>query len=240
MIKKHLLALTALSITLSPSAFSAPASTEYVRNAMNALQSELSNTLNALNNLITTVQGQVNDLPILTYKLGDIAEGGRVFWVDASRQHGLMVSLTDLNEPEGVTWRNGESGDRITNAQAHGLGAGETNTRLIIAEQTIDEQEGRFAALLAGSYQIAGDGTPCAATMRANTPCFSGWYLPSTYELVLLHNSFRRMNLEQLDGFYWSSTEGSPTDAWLVDFATGEPLLREKSTLAQVRAIRAF
>lgn len=48
-----------------------------------------------------------------------------------------MVSLTDLI-PEGIEWRNGDGGGKIINAKAQSLGSGEMNTRLIVAEQTID------------------------------------------------------------------------------------------------------
>ncbi|MCK1859837.1 hypothetical protein MXE00_15995, partial [Legionella pneumophila] len=39
----------------------------------------------------------------------------------------------------GIPWRNGESGDKTTNAKANGLFAGLSNTHLIISEQTIDQ-----------------------------------------------------------------------------------------------------
>lgn len=187
------------------------------------------------------IQNQVNDLPIITHRIGELFQGGLIFYVDASRQHGLMTSLIDL-VPEGIEWRNGEGGDRTVNAQAKGLGAGENNTRLIISQQTIDQQEGLFAALIAANYQISADGvSPCPANMTVTLPCFGGWYLPSVYELVLLHTNLKHLGLGQLtDTVYWSSTENNTTQAWLVDFSSGEPRISDKSMPAQVRAIHAF
>ncbi|WP_182352934.1 hypothetical protein [Legionella sp. PC1000] len=70
-----------------------------------------------------------------------------------------------------MQWRNGPSGNKVTNARADGIGAGETNTRVIIAEQTIDNQKGTFAALKAVSFQVLSDGiTPCQ-TPIAMTAC---------------------------------------------------------------------
>jgi hypothetical protein len=225
----------------SANVFSQAASTEYVRNMVTAAQNELTTLISASHNEIETIQKEINALPIITHRIGEIFQGGIVFYVDASQQHGLMASLTDI-APQGVEWRNGTSGDRTVNARAQGLGAGETNTRLIVAEQTIDEQEGQFAALLASSYQIAADGlSSCDVPLTASSPCYGGWYLPSAYELVLLHANLKIKGLGELsDELYWSSTEDSVTEAWAVDFHQGEPLVREKSLLARVRAIHSF
>jgi hypothetical protein len=228
----------------STNALSNPASTEYVKEALTSLRTEMGSQLSVLSSTTSAtlekLQNQVNELPIVTHRIGEIFQGGIVFYVDASQQHGLMASLADLG-PE-IEWRNGEGGDRTVNAAAQGLGAGEMNTRLIVAEQTIDQQEGQFAALVAANYQIAADGkSPCAATMTASSTCYSGWYLPSAYELILLHANLKNQGLGQLtDAPYWSSTEASTTQAWLVDFSLGSAEAREKSTLARVRAIHAF
>lgn len=242
MVTKKLIATGVLVCALSTHAWCSPASTEYVKASIDALRTELNAQIKALNTGVGSVQKQVNELPLITHHIGEVFQGGMVFWVDASQQHGLMVSLADLNGSEGIEWRNGEGGDRTVNAHAKGLGAGENNTRLIVAEQTIDQQEGQFAALLAANYQVSVDGmTPCPATITATLACYGGWYLPSVYELVLLHTHLKRMGLGQLaDLSYWSSTESSTTEAWLVDFSSGEPSVHEKSTTALVRAIHAF
>lgn len=216
-----------------------PASTEYVKSAIDGLRIELENQISSN---INTVQTQVNSLPIVTHHLGEIFQGGMVFWVDASLQHGLMVSLSALTEPDGIEWRNGEGGDRTVNAKGLGLGSGETNTRLIISEQTIDEQDGQFAALLASNYQISADGqTPCPSTITKATSCIGGWYLPSVYELMLLHQNLKQINPNQiLSESYWSSSEHNTTEAWLIDFNSSEAKISSKSTRAQVRAIHSF
>lgn len=227
-------------------------------NQLTAKTNELSITLNQLNlqlnqfinqmndrstganSKIEAVQKQINELPIITHHIGEVFQGGMVFYVDSSQQHGLMVSLSDIGDA--VEWRNGEGGDRITNAQAQGLGSGEANTRLIISEQTIDQQEGPFAALTAANYQISSDGkSPCPSTMNVTFTCYGGWYLPSLYELVLLSSSLKHLGLGEIkDELYWSSTESDTTQAWLVDFARGEPQVRDKATPAHIRAIHAF
>lgn len=239
---KSVIAIGMLASMLSANAIGNPASTEYVKSAIDGLRSELTTQIKTLKSGMGSVQKQVNELPIITHKIGEIFQGGMVFWVDGSLQHGLIVSLADLNGQEGVEWRNGEGGDRTVNAQAKGLGAGAANTRLIIAQQTIDQQEGQFAALLASNYQISADGiTPCPAMITATKACYGGWYLPSVYELVLLHTTLKSTDLGGLaNDAYWSSTESNTTQAWLVDFSSGEPYVREKATPARIRSIRTF
>lgn len=207
---------------------------------LNSLTTKISESDSNTANKIEVVQKQINELPLVTHQIGEVYQGGMIFYVDSTQQHGLLVSLIDLGDP--IEWRNGEGGDRITNARSHGLGAGETNTRLIISEQTIDDQEGSFAALIANNYQIAADGkSPCPTTMSASLTCYGGWYLPSEYELVLLHSSLKKMGLADLkDDLYWSSTEGNTTQAWLLDFSTGETKAQDKSTRAQIRAVHNF
>lgn len=201
--------------------FASPASTDYVKAAVDTLRNEFHSI--------------VNQLPIITPQLGEIYQGGIVFWVDASKQHGLVASIYDLTASQGISWRNGESGDRMVNAKGKGLGAGASNTRLIIAQQTIDDQQGQFAALLAENYEAQADGSPCTDSMSTGSLCYSGWYLPSIYELFLLQS---QLNLSH--GLYWSSTENSETEAWLLDFASKEARIEEKSVTALVRAIHAF
>ncbi|HAT4390781.1 TPA: DUF1566 domain-containing protein [Legionella pneumophila] len=179
----------------------------------------------------------------LTHYIGEEYNGGIIFWVDKTGQHGLIASKTDLNNNEGIQWRNGESGNKVTNARADGIYAGESNTKLIIAQQTIDNQSGTFAALLAANYRVLGDGiTPCPNPTTESPTCYGGWYLPSAYELTLLHNNLQRQGISTFaPDYYWSSTESSVGEAWLQNFSTGELMASGKaSTLGHVRAVSRF
>lgn len=219
---KHVLGITALTASLSNTAYCTQASIDYVKNAIDAFRGEVHSIISAL--------------PFVTPKLLDIYQGGIVFYVDESKQHGLVASLKDLNEEPGIAWRNGEGGDRMTNAKARGLYGGETNTRLIVAGQTIDDQQGQFAALLASSLQVGADGLrPCIDLMTVESICYSGWYLPSIYELFLMQSQ-----LHLSGGLYWSSTEVNEAEALSMDFETGDIRSGEKSMLFKVRAIHAF
>ncbi|MBA4697728.1 MAG: DUF1566 domain-containing protein [Legionella sp.] len=176
-----------------------------------------------------------------SHRIGEQYQGGVVFWVDGSGQHGLVVSKHDLNEGQGIQWRNGDSGNKITNARSDGIHAGDVNTRLIVASQTIDNQSGNFAALVASTFAVQADGeTPCDS--ESTSTCYGGWYLPSRYELSLLANNTQHNAITSFaPDYYWSSTEASVSEAWLQAMPTGEQMASEKaSTLGRVRAVHAF
>ncbi|MFJ1270001.1 DUF1566 domain-containing protein [Legionella lytica] len=176
------------------------------------------------------------------HSIGERYHGGIIFYVDDSGQHGLIASIKDTGGI-GVQWRNGDSGNKITNAKGDGIGAGATNTRLIISQQTIYDTKGKFAALQASQFQVMEDGvTPCKTPIATAHVCYSGWYLPSAYELQLMHQNLHENNLSSFaPEFYWSSTEASISNAWLVNFSSGEITASSKSnTVGRVRAVSQF
>lgn len=188
------------------------------------------------------IEGDTIKSTVPTHHLGEFYRGGLVFYVDEAGQHGLIASKIDVNE-QGIQWRNGASGNKVTNSRGDGVGAGETNTRLIIAQQTIDNQKGNFAALSAANFQVLGDGvTPCKTPVAADSMCYSGWYLPSAFELQLMYTNLHTRNLSSFaPEYYWSSTENDAASAWLINFSTGELMASSKSnTVGRVRAIAHF
>lgn len=218
-------------------------------NKIIALESNLDILRNAnaakvgsLESSLATLKAQVAQIPppvkFPRHEIGELYQGGLIFQVDETGQHGLVVALKDAAE-EGLAWRNGASGNKTTNARAEGLYAGEANTRLIVAAQTPDQQKGQFAALAALTYQVAGDGiSPCAEQSHA---CYGNWYLPSAYELTLLYKNLVVTGLIVLPNeAYWSSTELSVGSARLLATGEGELKPGPKVTTAHVRAISRF
>lgn len=211
----------------------------------------LQNSVTSLNNAnaaqqlaLDKAQADINALKALIQKyhppkVGDHYGGGVVFYVDETGQHGLISSLSDLDDGSGIQWYNGVS--KVTGASGDGIGAGASNTAIIIAAQISDNPNGIFAAKLAADFSVQEDGvTPC--TGAADEICYGDWYLPSKYELILL--------LQQksvLDGFiasmYWSSTDrgfDDGTSAWSIFSSDITPASMFKGNTFAVRAIRAF
>lgn len=157
--------------------------------------------------------------------IGQSYQGGVIFWLDATRQHGLIAATKD--QSAGIQWSNGTS--RFTGTTGDGLYAGLMNTALIVASQLSDNQSGSFAAKVCADYSVTFNGID-----------YGDWYLPSKYELKLLYQQ-----KDVIGGFsltyYWSSTESDYNNlAWRQNFNGGYLSGYSKDDTHRVRAIRAF
>jgi hypothetical protein len=156
--------------------------------------------------------------------IGDSYQGGKIFWLDATGQHGLIAATAD--QSTGIQWRNGT--DRYTGTTGDGLYAGAMNTAMIVATQMADNQTGNFAAKVCADYSVTVSGVT-----------YGDWYLPSKYELNLLYLQKTAVG-GFASAFYWSSTEAINGNAWIQDFDYGGQGTTNKGTTYYVRAVRAF
>ena len=159
-----------------------------------------------------------------TLAIGDSYQGGIIFWLDATGQHGLIAATADQNT--GIQWFNGTY--RYTGTAGDGLYAGAMNTAMIVATQMADNQSGSFAAKVCADYSVTVGGVT-----------YGDWYLPSKYELNLLY-----LQKIAVGGFasayYWSSTEYDGSNAWEQYFGSGFQYGHSKYGTDYVRAVRAF
>ena len=165
---------------------------------------------------------------ITEYIVGTEAEGGIVFYVDVTGEHGLVAALEDLGLFE---W--GCYGTYISGADEQAIGTGYQNT--------LDIVSGCSATPIAASEALAYE-----------SEGYSDWYLPSKDELYEMYNTIGNGGSEgniggfQIGGFqnsyYWSSSEYSNSHAWLVRFNLGSTDYYSKnwSNPVRVRIIRAF
>jgi hypothetical protein len=173
------------------------------------------------------------------YKVGDFAQGGVVFWVDETGQHGLVCASSD--QSAGIRWYAGTSGN--TQAKGDGIYAGEMNTAIIIASQVaIGDDGSTYAARLCVELQIT-----------EGNETFGDWYLPSKAELNLMYQNKSVIDASAVanggsnfssgnfsTSFYWSSTELDGSTVWFQNFTVDNQSGNFKDGLARVRAIRAF
>jgi len=179
--------------------------------------------------------GQVRSEIPSVVQIGDFAQGGIVFWVDETGQHGLVAAKVD--QSTGVRWYAGTNGN--TQAKGDGPYAGEANTSIIIAAQVaIGDDGSTYAARICNELQITEGGTT-----------YGDWYLPSKKELDLMYQNRATINATAganggsgfVSGYYWSSTESSSNAAWSQNFSDGlQPDNRNKSFNFRVGAVRAF
>jgi len=170
---------------------------------------------------------------VLTYKIGDFAHGGIVFWVDDTGQHGLVCVKQDQTS---IRWYAGTEGN--TQAKGDGIYAGKANTAIIIAAQVaIGDDGGLYAARICNELQIMEGGIT-----------YGDWYLPSKFGLNQMYinrviindtataNGGAAFSLNE----YWSSTEGDLGNAWRQNFSSGNQGNWGKGFAHYVRAVRAF
>ena len=172
-----------------------------------------------------------------TYSVGDIAQGGKVFWVDATGQHGLVVALEDAGGSIAMDWNAGtaSNGQNLeTLAQSSGIYAGRMNTAIIIAAHAAAANNGNnFAARACNEYSYTQNGVE-----------YADWYLPSKDELHLIKTSgVGAPNLYSYN--YWSSTEYDANNAYaevLGNYANNydQYKLKDTAEAIKVRAIRSF
>ena len=169
---------------------------------------------------------------ITTYSVGDIAQGGKVFWVDETGQHGLVVALEDAAGSTAIDWSAGTNISTL--ATGTGIYAGKMNTMIIIAAHAAVANNGaNFAAKACNEY-----------TYTQNGVTYGDWYLPSKDELHLIKTS--GVGAPSLYSYnYWSSTEYDSDNAYaevLGNYANNYNENKEKDTAEQikVRAIRSF
>lgn len=167
---------------------------------------------------------QVSFLTGGSFSIGQTYGGGKIFYIDGTGQHGLIVSPEDLTTSVNYDTDGSTSTGMTTNASAIALGTGSTNTNTLISQYG----SARFHAASFCKLFYNGGG-------------FSDWYLPSLMELRELYNQ-RNIVGGLLSGNYWSSSEISSFEAWAINFGTATyvGVRTNKSTNAALRAVRTF
>jgi len=175
-----------------------------------------------------------SEYPTTTYSVGDFAQGGIVFWVDETGQHGLVCAKEDQSTV--ASWYAGTYGN--TQAKGDGPYAGEANTSIIIAAQVaIGDDGSTYAARICNELQINEGGFT-----------YGDWYLPSKEELNLMNLNKTTIDATATSNggsafataYYWSSTEFDILYSWLHDFDNGGQISFDKISTYRVRAVRAF
>ena len=189
-----------------------------------------------VDDLIANLQNQITATSA-TYSIGDVVNGGVVFWLDSTGQHGLVVAFSDV--ATSVEW--GCYGTDLPNVPNVPLNGG--------------KPVGSGAEIGDGfnnTYDILQD-CPAAPAAIAARSLGAQWFLPSAKELNQVY--INKTTLEAVSGFtafapsfYWSSTESVNYYAWAQNLTDGSQVDLGKSTTnnmdmtspSKVRAIRAF
>ena len=163
--------------------------------------------------------------------IGETGEaGGIIFYDDEADGEDDIAGARYLEAaPASTQWDTKEWGGEGTDVNGnddsvapglYGIGDGETSTQAIVDALG----SGDYAAKLCSELEHGG---------------YEDWFLPSRDELDLMYQ-----NKGVIAGFsfdvYWSSSEGSATNAWNQDFSNGNQSSDAKSYGYRVRAVRAY
>ena len=159
--------------------------------------------------------------------IGDFHQGGVIFYLDASGEHGLVSAVSDQSFE--AVW--GCPPSIINGADGLAIGTGTQNTLDIVSgcSSTISG----FAAELCNQLEMNG---------------FNDWYLPSKDELNALYETRDKVNTTStanggsvLEGTeYWSSSHLNSNTVWIQSFNAGNQSGVSEDALNNVRAIRSF
>jgi len=160
----------------------------------------------------------------IVIQIGALVEGGIVFYIDDTGEHGLVAAIEDIGTSERGCW-----GQEMIGADGTDIGTGYQNT----------------LALTADEYCFTGI---AEASLAYEVESYTDWYLPSKDELIEMYNAIGNGSSEgNIGGFqnnwYWSSSTLYGT--WIVLFTNGMehnqfPAELEDLVFCYIRPVRSF
>ncbi len=159
-------------------------------------------------------------------RLGDEFQGGKIFHLEATGDHGLIGSLEDMyhqNDKSDVGFIWGGSGTLL----GTDLDNGKTNTTKMARISTSSDYAGY---IFKSTYSFNG---------------YNDWYIPSYNELIILSENkeyigtFTRSDTNW-ENYYWSSSESNETEAFCLNFFALSGNTSDKGLNKKVRLIRQF
>ena len=162
---------------------------------------------------------KVSDTTFFFIGIGVERDGGIIFDLDSTGEHGLIAAKEDL--PGTYPWET--SGVFIG---ANDPDNGAANTEMIMAYK----EKTSKAVKACANYKATVNGTQ-----------YDGWYMPATNELVKMYENLYLNHIGNFGAkFYWASTEMRKYDSYTVFFYDGAVARKNKYVSCSVRPIKAF
>lgn len=156
------------------------------------------------------------------YEIGDIYQGGIVFYLDGNGGGMVASPMDQENSSWGCVGIDLNGDNNSVSPELTGIGDGQTNTTYIV-NNCIDCCN---AASICDNLVLGG---------------YSDWFLPSKDELILMYENLHSQGLGDFEGnYYWSSTEINDTLAWYKPFYSQTQLNGKKDYGYYIRAVREF
>ena len=164
------------------------------------------------------VSASKDDHSCYYYWIGQKSQGGRVFYIDITKKHGLIAADFDL---ENTQW--GCHGDSLEDSGINlvSVGRGDANSQIIANK--------------------CGYSTAAGKCLMLDTLGFDDWYLPTMEEMRGVSERLGKIGQGNLTtDYYWTSTQINSTRAYLIMNANQSPASLAKGVPYHVRPIRSF
>ncbi|MBD0390413.1 MAG: DUF1566 domain-containing protein [Nostoc sp. C3-bin3] len=170
---------------------------------------------------LDTLYGQEHSFTTLAkdnnLSLGQYYSGGIIFYLDNTKEHGLVCAPQDVGPAKwGCEFT-------LTGGTTPQIGAGAKNTKAIIAACS----EETFLAKVCDSVELN---------------FYNDWYMPSLEELRLMYENVYLKGRGNFGRIYQSSTEYDHASAWAIQFqgSSGVPYNLYKGATLYARPVRSF
>jgi len=158
-------------------------------------------------------------------EVGDFHEGGVVFWVDGTEEHGLVCSVNDIGFED---WGNSAIGAQTNDS----IGSGYNNTLNLEIDLT----------------SMFVDNTPVHICIDLSSNGYSDWFLPSSESLRLIAENkteISNTSIENGGGLfaydeYWTSTTKNTFELYTYHFVNDSIEVGIIDQFMGVRAVRSF
>ena|GEM_PF-6706042 len=181
------------------------------------------------NSILSTVNQEIQEA-VPTVAVGEPYQGGIVVYTDNTKQHGLILALSDVTDSTVIYSTHSEEF-----GYANGVGAGLLNSASQLGHSDGSNNVNANTRL---SQDYASGCAPATGTIQApgENVCFGQWYVPSLFEWELVLNNFNTIQTalgnDPLNGTYWSSTSAADNaaNAYTIVFDDTSPATATVST----------
>ena len=163
-------------------------------------------------------EAKVDDNSCYYFWIGQNYQGGKIFYIDRSKKHGMISAEFDL---ENTVW--GCSNDSVLSPGINDtqVGKGSSNSQIIADECGYETAAGKCLLL--------------------DTLGYDDWFLPSMEEMRGLSENLGRLGQANLSpDYYLTSSQYSESTCWLVLNANRSPAILSKGVKRSVRPVRSF
>ncbi|TLU83549.1 MAG: DUF1566 domain-containing protein [Chlorobium sp.] len=192
-------------------------------------------------NIRIKTQIPAGTISLSAYTIGQEFGGGIIFYIDSTKQHGLIAAKEDITSSYTDAWTGIQfiSQFRWSTGQFTLQNDTDYAFRKVYTSTAFGQGASNTDKILAKYPPWIYPNTAAAVARAYRGGGYSDWFLPSKDELHQL--DLQKSVVGGLDGdLYWSSSEDGSEHAWYESFPAGHPMSYYKWSYSRVRPVRAF